>query len=306
MARGRRVKPRDKEYYYHIISRITGEDTFLTNEEKQKLLNTIFYFNGIYTFNTIGYCIMGNHFHLVVRTKMINNYSWEEIRDRLKEYFINNNKNVEDLGPKEYDKYVHKLGDISAYVGSIKQHFACWYNEVNNRRGCLWGGRFKNIMLLKESGLQKCLSYIELNPVRAKMVKNPENYKFSSIHLRKFKKNEARAKLSIEGVFRGVDDSQEDEVYENYCAMVLIMAKLKEDSEFSHEFIRLNNVKPEPDLMLKRRREFSYGLCIGEKKEIQDFYDEFGEEYLNKKDRKPHLIEDSDGLYCVRRLKKPK
>ena len=306
MARGRRIKPRDQECYYHIMSRLTDGVSYLSHGEKQKLLNTIFYFNEIFTFDAIGYCIMGNHFHLVVRSNMMEGYSEEEQQARMSGYFIRNKKDVEDLSPEEYEKYLYKLGDVSAYVGRIKQHFACWYNDVHERRGCFWSSRFKNIMVETEENLQNVLSYIELNPVRAKMVENPEDYTFSSIHLRKYKRAEANVKLSLEGVFRGVENYNSDEINNGYSDMVHIMAKLKEGNEVKSEFIKKNGIKAAPELMLKRRREFTYGLCLASKEGIRRFYEKFGDKYLNKKDRKVHLVEDSNDLYIARKLKKPK
>ena len=52
---------------------------------------------------------------------------------------------------------------------------------MNNRTGYFWGDRFKNVLIEKGEALINCLAYIDLNPVRAKIVKRPEDYRWSGI-----------------------------------------------------------------------------------------------------------------------------
>lgn len=62
--------------------------------------------------------------------------------------------------------------------------FTCWYNgtRAEERRGRLWGDRFKSVLLQGKgcSALWSCIKYVELNPVRAKIVGDPAEYEFSS------------------------------------------------------------------------------------------------------------------------------
>jgi len=55
---------------------------------------------------------------------------------------------------------------------------------MNNRSGYLWGDRFKSVLIEKGEGLLNCLAYIDLNPVRAGIVKRPEDYRWSGIGYR--------------------------------------------------------------------------------------------------------------------------
>ena len=63
----------------------------------------------------------------------------------------------------------------------IKQAFSRYYNQRHNRRGTLWGERFKSVMVESGETLINCLAYIDLNPIRAAIVERPENYRWSSL-----------------------------------------------------------------------------------------------------------------------------
>jgi putative transposase len=55
-----------------------------------------------------------------------------------------------------------------------------YVNFVYKRRGTLWEGRFKSSLVDQEQYLLTCYRYIELNPVRANMVEQPQDYRWSS------------------------------------------------------------------------------------------------------------------------------
>lgn len=69
------------------------------------------------------------------------------------------------------------LSKLMRYLGS---RYVQYVNFVYRRRGTLWEGRFKSSLVDAESYLLRCYRYIELNPVRADMVKRPEDYRWSS------------------------------------------------------------------------------------------------------------------------------
>jgi len=77
-----------------------------------------------------------------------------------------------------------RLGSISRFVQELKQNFSRWYNKVNDRKGYFWGDRFKGIVISLGEIQLECSAYIDLNPVRAKIVKRPEDYRWCSLGLR--------------------------------------------------------------------------------------------------------------------------
>lgn len=64
----------------------------------------------------------------------------------------------------------------------LSQSYARWFNHRHGRTGTLWEGRFRSAAIDSERYLLACSRYIELNPVRARMVERPENYEWSSYH----------------------------------------------------------------------------------------------------------------------------
>ena len=74
-----------------------------------------------------------------------------------------------------------KLSNLSEFMREVKVGFARYYNRRHNRRGYFWGDRFKSLVVENGETLINCLAYIDLNPVRAGLVKRPEDYRWSSI-----------------------------------------------------------------------------------------------------------------------------
>ena len=62
----------------------------------------------------------------------------------------------------------------------LGRRYVQYFNRSYRRTGTLWEGRFKSYLAQSEEYLLQCYRYIELNPVRAKMVADPSEYKWSS------------------------------------------------------------------------------------------------------------------------------
>jgi len=69
------------------------------------------------------------------------------------------------------------LGGLFQFVG---RHYVAYINNRYERTGTLWEGRYKASLVEEERYLLTCYRYIELNPVRAGMVRLPEHYEWSS------------------------------------------------------------------------------------------------------------------------------
>jgi putative transposase len=69
---------------------------------------------------------------------------------------------------------------ISKLMKNVGSRYAQYINRKYRRTGTLWEGRHKSSLIQSERYLLTCYRYIELNPVRAAMVKRPEEYRWSS------------------------------------------------------------------------------------------------------------------------------
>jgi putative transposase len=74
-----------------------------------------------------------------------------------------------------------KLYSLSEFVKEIKQSFTRYYNKRHQRRGTLWGERFKSLIVENGKTLVNCLAYIDLNPLRAGILSRPEDYRWNSL-----------------------------------------------------------------------------------------------------------------------------
>jgi len=82
MPRTKRFKVNGDVGYYHVISRTVGGEFLLGDIEKEKLLSVIKQFSLLYFVNVAGYCIMDNHFHLLVKTSSVEDIDNEELKER--------------------------------------------------------------------------------------------------------------------------------------------------------------------------------------------------------------------------------
>lgn len=69
-----------------------------------------------------------------------------------------------------------------ALMKALGQRYVQYINRSYRRSGTLWEGRFRSCLIQEEIYLLACQRYIELNPVRAKMVEHPGEYRWSSYH----------------------------------------------------------------------------------------------------------------------------
>jgi putative transposase len=78
------------------------------------------------------------------------------------------------------EQFFARMWDLSAFMKLLKQRFTQWFNQHHDRRGTLWEERFKSVLVEGEGqALFTMAAYIDLNPVRAGLVKDPAEYRWS-------------------------------------------------------------------------------------------------------------------------------
>ncbi|RPD83682.1 transposase [Luteimonas sp. 100069] len=84
------------------------------------------------------------------------------------------------------DNHVHLLatpaaaGDIARCMQRLGRQYVGQFNARHRRTGTLWEGRYKACLVDSERNLLTCQRYIELNPVRARIIDDPAAYRWSS------------------------------------------------------------------------------------------------------------------------------
>lgn len=108
-------------------------------------------------------------------------------------YYLDNLKEwKKELGCKVYayclmTNHVHLIIDpgdnpenLALLMKRVSGRQTRYVNKIEGRRGTLWEGRYKSSPVDRDEYLLACCRYVELNPVRAGIVDDPERYKWSS------------------------------------------------------------------------------------------------------------------------------
>jgi len=142
MPRTARVAP--SEYVYHILTRGNNRQAvFKDKQDYKKYIEILQRYKEKYKFKLYHYVLMTNHVHLVVET-------------------------------------TEKGGKLSEIMKGINLSYAQYFKNRYRHIGHFWQDRYKSIIISKDDYLLACGSYVELNPVRAKIVEDPREYKWSS------------------------------------------------------------------------------------------------------------------------------
>ena len=149
----------------------------------------------------LAYCFMCNHVHLLleVTSAPVGGFSDEALLGRLKaiytEAFVAEvgkelaeaRKEVAAGSGEEsvlvgriHARFTYRMHDLSEFMKGFMQRYTQWHNRTHKRSGHLWEDRFKSVIVEDGVASKTMAAYIDLNPVRAGMVKNPEEYRWSS------------------------------------------------------------------------------------------------------------------------------
>ena len=87
MPRTSRMIISDEKAIYHVMSRTALDGFPLKDIEKDYMLDLIKKFSALYFTEILGFCLMGNHFHLLVKMIPKSRYTDEEIQKRFEAYY---------------------------------------------------------------------------------------------------------------------------------------------------------------------------------------------------------------------------
>ncbi len=302
MPRIARMVIRNEPAVYHVMSRTALSGFVLGDIEKDYLLKLLQQLSQVYFVEVLGYCVMGNHFHLCVRILPEDNFDENEIEKRYKRYYgkmLGQQNRV--LAKGQIASFRMKWSNLSEFLREIKQRFSHYYNRLHNRRGYFWADRFKSVIVEDGETLINCLAYIDLNPVRAQLVEKPEDYRWSSLayHIQAgnrgrflsmdfgltefgHKGNKARLRHYREYVYRkGEIGGQADSLDHSKEAM----PALRQVDRFRY-----------------RTRYFADSGIIGSKAFVTRWYNEFKHHFQANHEKQPKLIQGLEGIYSLKRL----
>ena len=145
MPRSARIAPQGE--VYHLLTRGNNrQDVFAEEKDYRKYLEILSRYKQRYVFKLYHYVLMTNHVHLVLET-------------------------------------VEGGGTLAEIMKGVNLSYAQYYKAKNGHLGHFWQDRYKSILVSKDQYLLACGSYVELNPVRARLCRDPKDYPWSSYHL---------------------------------------------------------------------------------------------------------------------------
>jgi putative transposase len=175
---------------YHVISRGNNrEPIFQEKEDFEKYLEICKRYKNQYEFKLYHWVLMNNHIHLLVETKE-NNF-------------------------------------LSKIMQGINLAYTIWFNRKNGKVGHLWQDRFKSAVVDRDSYLLECGRYIERNPLRARLVRDVEEYPWSSYRVYAYGRKDDLTDRHEIYIALGEDQSKRQRAYREYVRS----GRDKEDQE---------------------------------------------------------------------------
>jgi len=127
---------------YHVMNRGgSRHKVFIDEKDRQVFLNTIGEIHDRWGVEVFGWCLMGNHYHLCLRT------------------------------PE---------GNLARAMRHLDGLYTQRFNRLHGRDGALFRGRYKAILVDKDNYLAQVVRYIHLNPLATGLVREPEKFMWSS------------------------------------------------------------------------------------------------------------------------------
>lgn len=129
--------------YYHIMTRGNNKNVvFKSGDDFEYYLKLILRYKLQHPFNLFHYCLMPNHTHFLIQTK--------------------------------------KALDFSIFMKKLNLAYYHHFNREYGWAGHFWQDRYKSQAIGKDDYFIQCGKYIELNPLRAGIVDQPNDYQYSS------------------------------------------------------------------------------------------------------------------------------
>ena len=154
---------------------------------------------GIFGIDVLGFAVLSNHLHVVVRTRpdLVSGWTDDEITLRWWRLFPQRrNDDHSPAEPTEFELNIirndaagllekrKRLSDISWLMRCLVEPIARRSNKEDEVTGRFWEGRFKAQPLLDETAIAACMAYVDLNPIRAGLAATLESSDFTSVQAR--------------------------------------------------------------------------------------------------------------------------
>ena len=322
--------------YYHCISRVVDRRFIFDTAEKEKFVALLREHERFCRVRVLTFCIMSNHFHVLVEVpkrpavlpgpeevledvRRLSGYHFPEaVRQRFELY----REQKDDAGLAAYLATFHaRMYDLSAFMKLVKQRFTQWYNGRTGRKGTLWEERFKSV-LVDGAGdaLATMAAYIDLNPVRAGLVKDPKDYRWSGYG--EAMAGRKRAKAGLQFIVTALRKGQEESIrrsLESYRQYLYLEGDARRESTredgrpargaFSQEeveaVLKAKGQLPVSSYLRCRVRYFCDGAVFGGREFVEGIFSAYRNRFGAKRNSGARLMRgvSTQTLYTLRDLR---
>ena len=243
---------RNKEHatVHHLISRIAHRVYFLKESERMDFLEIVRRAAEFAGIRLLGWCVLGNHFHILVFLPSPEMLDEQEI---VRRYGVLNGRNAATAmeatfsqwrqegaaGDRRVEEWLagqlRRMYSVGSFMKIVKQWFTTEYNKRNAHKGTLWESvYFDRVVPQVESEMAKCLGHIHLNPIRAAATDRFDGYPWSSYAA--FRRGDPTAVAGMRFVYGA--DTPLDEIarcHEELMAALLEEEKLRRAEEIARK-----------------------------------------------------------------------
>ena len=314
--------------YYHVISRVVGRAFVfhddMERERFRKILRAVEGFTGV---QILTYAILSNHYHALLYVPERQDVEDGEFSRRL--LFLYDKTMVENLmgyvaGLRErgLDKeaeevkgpYVRRMYSLAEFMKALKQRVSISYNRRHGRVGTLWEERYKSVLVEGcVGGLSAVAAYIDLNPVRAGLVKDPKDFRFTGYGEAMGGSKLARVGLGVAlcepGDWKGVAGRYRQLLYVKGEACGVTAGGKPVRPGFSMEAVdRVLGLKgklPLNEILRCRVRYFTDGVIFGSRAFVEDAFERHREHFSVRREEGARPMKGGawGDLYTARQLR---
>ena len=184
-----------KPAIYHCISRVVDRRFVFGDEERERFRTCMRMQENFSGCRVLSYCVMSNHVHVLLEVPPVPEggitdelllkrlsaiYPEAFVAGVVKEIAEARAAGNEALVEEIHARFTYRMHNLSEFMKTLLQRFTRWFNRTHERRGTLWEERYKSVIVESGVAARTMAAYIDLNPVRAGMVADPAEYRWSS------------------------------------------------------------------------------------------------------------------------------
>lgn len=190
----------ERPVIYHCISRVVERRLAFGPDEKEQFRAYLRMYENFSGCRVLSYCLMCNHVHILLEVPPMKagGLTDSELLNRLSAIYskafvagvakelsearekVAAGQGGEVLVARIHERFAYRMHDLGEFMKVLLLRFTRWFNHKHERTGVLWESRFKSVLVEEGVAAKTMAAYIDLNPVRAGMVVDPAEYRWSS------------------------------------------------------------------------------------------------------------------------------